>query len=88
MDRADKIKAIKQVINGTMTREELLLKDQLPMLSWWWKGKTKEDLEKDLKKKYGPDLTVVWANERPYLINRNPPKPNPQKTFSWFEDYE
>ena len=83
MDRADKIKAIRQVINGTMTREELLLKDQLPMPSWWWKGKTKEDLETDLKKKYGPNLTIVWSNEKPYLINRNPPKPP-----SWFKDYE
>ena len=88
MDRTDKIKAIKQVMNGTMTREQLLLKDQLPMPSWWWKGKTKEDLETDLKKKYGPNLTVVWANERPYLINRNPQKPNSQKPISWFKDYE
>ena len=80
MDRTDKIKAIKQVINGTMTQEELLIKDQLPMPSWWWRGKTKEDLETDLKNKYGPNLTVIWVNEKPYLTNRNP-----QKAPSWFD---
>jgi len=83
MNRKEKINYLKRLREGKENISDLLIKNSLPLPSWYWQQfDIPEDLINDLKNTRGEKISVIWKDGKPYCIDLN----KRVKKFNWFEN--